>query len=309
MKWPGAGIQWEMDETAYHAVEAYSNSFGVTMHQQTPLDASESRLHPPDSTDAADEGTALHLRALQPHLFEDRICGPLLRDGERVKKQKIADKAAWKQYEAENAGKILIPLDAIQRVHAMGKALYSHPVSCTLLTHEKARKEVSIFWICETTGIKCKARIDLLTMWGEYPVAGDVKTIAGFQPATPFAPRSSGGLSIDYLKSTAGARGYDMQSWNYLDGLNTLSPAQRRFMFLFVSKPPKSRPGMSPKVRVVEANAIMLYEGEQKTLKQRRIYAKAMESGEWPSWPVEIDLLGLKPWDQTSEDEEESDDE
>lgn len=293
---PPDGLHPNVPEEDYFAWDAYSNSLGKILRTQTPQDARESMLLGSPSTPAMAFGSAMHIAIGEPKTFKERVVGPLMRDDVRVKRQSNADKALWIAYEKESAGKIILDEGEIAQIEAIAKAVRTHPVAGPLSTGA-GLNEVSIVWTCQETGVRCKGRLDRLTMWGEYAVVVDWKSTEPFSPGTPFKPQASGGLSLEELKKVASRFGYSAGAWHYLDGANSVAAAPRRFLFVFVAKVPKNRPGIAPKVRVVEANAEMLEIGRHQTMKARALYQKCVESGEWPGWEPTVELLGATSWD------------
>ena len=76
----------------------------------------------------------------------------------------------------------------------------------------------------------------------------------------------------------------------YLDGLATLAPRRRRFLWLAVEKRPPHC------VRVLEPEEPDLEEGRRQYRRALDAYADSMRTGEWPGYPVGIDPINLPRW-------------
>ncbi len=65
-----------------------------------------------------------------------------------------------------------------------------------MLNGGKGMNEVSIVWVDEQTGLKCKARLDRLTVYRGYPFVLDLKTSKDASPS-PFSTTGELGGSLD----------------------------------------------------------------------------------------------------------------
>ena len=117
------------------------------------------------STRSKDIGRAVHCAVLEPDLFNKQFVGPVPGNA-NSKEHKEA------KVELRKAGAHVFTASEWQSVLAMAKNLKAHKQLSELL--EGADTEVSIVWTDETTGLPCKARIDILSVG--LGILGDIKT-------------------------------------------------------------------------------------------------------------------------------------
>lgn len=200
IKFPGVGARRGISMEDYLRVDAISAStleagiFGTPKHVKSKKDGDSEFKQ----TDGTRVGTAVHMLVCEPH-----------RSGEVFEKTKGA---LWKKTEEENPGKTIVPAGSIDKIRAMAKSIRNHPVVRAWIDGPGSRpggieREVSLFWIDERTGLRCKARMDL---WYPGVFFADIKTTAMI---------GYGAFSRDAEK-----RGYHRKLWFYTQGAKTLDP-------------------------------------------------------------------------------------
>lgn len=164
------------------------------------------------SSDATDKGSAVHSLVLggQPVVsYTERRAGQ-----------------AWKTFEAENRGAIILKTDAYQEAQEMAAAVRNHPAADGLLHGDK---EVGIVW--ERAGRSCSSRLDVWDRPRRRIV--DLKTCRSADPK--------------WFDRTAIRMGYHAQlawyleaaSWQTLkEGRTTLGAPTEAFIIAVESKPP-----------------------------------------------------------------------
>lgn len=168
---------------------------------------------PPPSTEDQQFGTAAHAMFLE----DRRVFVPIPRDALNADGHKKG--AAWKQFSAENEGKILLKPEQQETLEAMIAELRRHKMAANLLQCDGHRETV-IHWTDERTGIDCKCRIDVARK--QLDIIGDYKTTAD---ASRF-----GKQLYD--------NGYHRQDPFYREAVKSIRGAEPQFLFVVQQKSP-----------------------------------------------------------------------
>jgi hypothetical protein len=114
-----------------------------------------------DASDAQDCGEYTHACILEPHRLETEYAVMPSFTGHPNSGGYKAEKAAWIE-----AHKDKIHIDAEQKATAekMIAAVDAHPLAFQIMRSKTAKKEISIVWVDDVTGLLCKGRIDLLDL-------------------------------------------------------------------------------------------------------------------------------------------------
>jgi len=191
------GIYFGMVDDAYHAIHRYSTS-GIQATLVSPATFWAGSWLNPDRVDrpraARIIGRAYHAARLEPELFAANYVRQLdksempdgtlftgddmteaLRELGYPVSGSVAEQAGrldeagytgtvWHlelaRWEATRAGRIGLPAVTFDEIAEDGRRLRASPAIAELLTGGAA--EVSVFWTCQATGIKMKARLDYL---------------------------------------------------------------------------------------------------------------------------------------------------
>lgn len=229
--------------------------------------------HPPTPTDDMTFGSAVH------KLF--------LGAGNEVV---VVDADSWRTNVAKEAKATALaegnhPILAAEsrKAKQMVAALHRHPAAARLVDTERGTAEQTLFWICQQTGVPCRAMLD----WIPAPTRG-YRLVAVDLKTCPSAAKEKVSRTIWDL-------GYFIQGWWYLDGLRSLGIGERpALVFIFQERTPPYL------VCPYELNALAEEAGGFYSLKARRIYAECIETGRWPSYSDDIESVGLPPWGQTT---------
>lgn len=127
------------------------------------------REYPSERTDAMDFGTATHAMLLE----DRRVFVPIPRDALNADGHRKG--SAWKQFAAENEGKILLTPDQQTTLECMVAELRRHKMAAKLLGC-RGEREHTIHWTDEATGLDMKCRIDIVLEG--MAIIGDYKTSA-----------------------------------------------------------------------------------------------------------------------------------
>jgi hypothetical protein len=220
--------------------------------------------HPPESTAVFDFGHAAHRKVLG--------AGPeiVVIEAENWRTNAAKDKAET----ARAAGKTPLLAAENDQVLAMAEAIRAHPIASALFSPGYGRPEQSLFW---QEGIWRRARLDWLPLPGPgRMIIADYKTTACADPS------AIARHVVNY--------GYHQQAAWYLDGVRLLIADDPAFVFVFQDKAPPYL------VTVCELDALALEAGRARNRQAIERYRDCAESGIWPGYSQDIELISLPPW-------------
>jgi hypothetical protein len=148
----------------------------------------------------------------------------------------------------------------------MAEAVLAHPIARALFERD-GHAEVSIF--DEYLGVKRRGRLDYLPNEGGFAV--DLKTTMD---------ASKNGFARSMVKF-----GYHIQRGHYLDILERVTGRELDMRFVAVEK---QAPYL---VNVHSLNEEFASMGVTEAMQAVDVYRACMESGEWPGYPLEINVL------------------
>jgi hypothetical protein len=234
----------------------------------TPAKAQHKRTHPRDSSAFA-FGRAAHAHIVDPKSWADAFAvEPVFENSARTKLGK--DERA--EFAASIEGRQPVSHADYVKISAMYRAVCDHGAHASLT----GAPEVSVVWDDPASGIRCKARPDVLT--GTF--ASDYKT-------TRLDTVDAGKWSREMTTYR-----YHFQAAMYLEGLLAADGVARSFRFVPQSKIPPypvahyDHPYSDP---WLEAGRTMY----RKALEIHRI---CTATGSWPGHPNEPQALGCPPW-------------
>lgn len=206
------GIHDGLSFVEYHNDSAVGSSTLKTIITKSPAHA---KVKSTIDKEIANFGSAVHCAILEPEKFEKTILrGPDNRRGN-----------AWKDLaaDAEINGAILLTSGDFDDVQFARDAVLANK-TCKELLAKKLVAERSLFWTDRETGLRCKARPDLVTT--DHLIV-DVKTTQSAHPDS---------FRRDVLKYH-----YHMQEAHYVDGSYATYDdgfASQGFVFLCIEKTP-----------------------------------------------------------------------
>lgn len=258
-----------LDRGAYSAIPAVTQSL-LKQFKRSPAHARESMLHPKEPSEALNFGNAIHCAILEPDRFvEDYVVAP------KIERRSAAGKAAWIEFEDQNRGKEIISQDDYSMCQRMMESCYANDVAAALLSGN-GRNEVTLLWTDRDTDVRCKALLDRVTSFLGWTCVIDIKS-------TRDASQRGFARQVAQLE-------YHLQAAFYLEGLNALSPADRRFLFVAIEKE-------SPYcVTVFELEDESLKQGAAAFRQHLKTYAQCVTNGVWPGYPIGIVPLQIPTW-------------
>lgn len=170
---------------------------------------------------------------------------------------------------AYSRGEIPLLAAEFDTVQAMAAALRRHPRAAEVLTPGGAAEQ-SLFWTDRETGVPCRARLDYLT-----------HRIVDYKTTTNVSP--------GHISKAVDSWGYHCQADFYLSGaieLDLVAP-DAEFLFVFQAK---TAPYL---VTVVELDDVALKIGHERNQVAREIFRECSETGVWPSYSDEIEVISL----------------
>ena len=194
-------ILLNMPAEVYHRRELGVVSAGVLRRitEQTPAHY----LAWADGVDETDTpamafGRAYHDRVLLPDLFAQRYVGEpvgaparptdAMRNAKSPSQSSIERVAFWNEWDAMNAGKIVLQAEHFALIEAMHAALMRDTEIAALFG--EGDSEVTLRWIDEATGLHCKARAD---RWNRR-----VRKMADLKTTDDASPREFGRSVVKY---------------------------------------------------------------------------------------------------------------
>ena len=173
-------------------------------HMDTsPLKFRDEQIDPSPPSATMTLGSAIHCAVLEPHKFEAEYA---MFDGRR-------GTGAFAEWQDKHPGAIALKpdeweqcMDAAEAVQRLGQGRDARRLM------SRARFEASLFWTDPATGIRCKARPDILRMTRETDGRLGVYDLADVKTTTTVDARKFGRLSADMLyhgKMAFAARGVE----------------------------------------------------------------------------------------------------
>jgi PDDEXK-like domain of unknown function (DUF3799) len=263
---------YDIPEDAYHADPVPGGSLSASGAKKLlacPARYDYDRRHPPQPTAAMEFGTAVHKLVLGK--------GP---DLVVVEAGNWRTKAAQdKARDARAAGKVpLLAADA-ERAAGVAGAVLSHPVAGRLFgPADGGAPERSLFWADEATGVMRRARLDWLpgAAHGRM-IVPDLKTSHSADPAA--IPRA------------VASYGYHIQAAWYLEGVRALGLSADAAFLLVFAETAEPCP-----VTVVQLDTEAMAAGAALGQHACERWRDCTETGEWPGYTTDIELISLPPW-------------
>lgn len=279
------GIYPDVPHEVYHRRELGVASAGVLrmLDQQTPAHyrAWVSGTDHGD-TPAMAFGRAYHDRVLLPDLFAKLYVGEpvdaparptdAMRNAKNPSPSSVERVAFWAEWDAENAGKVILPADSFALIEAMHSALMRNPDAAELFADGDS--EITLRWDDERTGLPCKARADRWNRRRRFMV--DLKT------ADDASERAFGRSVVNY--------GYDITHAHYGEGAKALGEPIHQYLLVVQEKKP---PYLSAVYQLDPAAESRGYEIRDRGMETM---ADCLKTNTWPGYPRGVQPLALPGW-------------
>ena len=261
---------YDLTAEQYHADPVKGGSLSSTgarklLPPNCPARYRYERDHPPTPTDDMTFGSAVHKLVLG----EGAAIRVVEADSWRTKEAKLAMKAA------HETGLIPMLTHQLEAAQIVADAVRADRYAGKLLSSGVAER--TLVWRDEETGVWCRAMLD----WIKGRIVVDVKTCPSASP--------------DKLPRHIADLGYHIQAAHYLEGMRVLGLAEKpALLFVFVEKDPPHL------VNTVQLNPLALEIGAHYARLARLTYRDCMESGRWPGYSTDIELIELPGWTQNT---------
>ena len=265
-------VSWEV----YSAWDARRYS-ELRHFKRSCLHARYLALHPDEPTQAMDLGSAIHVAVLEPESFERRYV-KAIDPGDR---RTPANKAKWEAFLAENAGRGILKADEWENVQRIRESVWRQPWAQELLSGPGAN-EVSALWTDTAWKLPCKARIDRLS-------------------TRVIDLKSAKDAGREAFMRSIGNFDYYVQASFYLDGLDTLAPSPREWIWIAVETQPPFAPALYTPTNE------MLDEGRKRYKAALGQWVECTRNGYWPGYAESPQLIDLPPWMKSKAPEGEND--
>lgn len=236
---------------------------------------------PEASSEARELGTALHCAILEPLVFRERYAvapdfGDLRAvEGRTTKEEGKANKERRNQWIAEHEGAQVLTAEDSERITNMSASVRGHRAA---LAAVQGATEQVVTWTDPTTGLACKARLDVIS-----------DGVTDLKSAMDVSPRAFGQAAARYL--------YHGQLAFYHDGLihsGRLTPRRLPLFVAVQNRAPWDVAVYNMQSEHVEAGRLLY----QRLL--RRL-ADCAAADWWPGVAPEIMPLQLPQWALTAE--------
>lgn len=273
---PEPGIHRDMPDEEYFKIAAVSQSFLKLVQKWAGCDRNKPRT-PAHAmaylnglidfeSDSLKFGAAYHTLLFEPMEWESRyVTFPKERRGTKK----------WASMEAEADGREIVFTCDHERMMCMRSRLLQHPKAGRVVRMQ-GQTETAIVWHQpvtmaegETILIPCKAKLDHFVE----SVIVDIKSA-----------RNAG---QEVFGRAAATYGYHIQAWFYLAGLEAMTGAMRRFLFIAQeSAPPFEAACYTPEPEEINAGSVA-------GMAALRTVARCVREGVWPGYDERILSLGM----------------
>jgi len=279
------GIYPDVPAEVYHQRELGVVSAGVLrkLAEQTPAHyrfwVSEGDE---GDTPATVFGRAYHDRVLLPELFARRYVGEpsdapqrptdAMRNAKKPSRSSIERVAFWNDWDAKNAGKIVMPAKDFALIETMRAALMRDPEIAELF--DEGESEVTMCWDDEATGLRCKARAD---RWLRRK-----RKMADLKSTEDASERGFGRSVVKY--------GYDITHAHYSEGARACGEPIEQYLIVAQEKKP---PYLAAVYQLDAAGESRGYEIRQRGMETM---AACLANNDWPGYPRGVQPLSLPDW-------------
>lgn len=274
------GIYLDVPEQDYHrrALDIANNSGLKIIDTRTPahyrqwvLDGNKPKTTEELFKEAKHfrKGRIVHSAILEPDKFNDNYVempdfGPMQSSTNR----KIRDE--WLASLPERTA--VVTADEKALALRIRESILRHKTARLII--EGGKPEVTLYWVCQRTGIKCKARAD---WWNEeLGFAMDLKTTDDASP-------------IEFGRSVANFR-YHVQHCHYADGFRALDNPIRNYLIMPVEKEEPHPVG------VYHIDAGAEERGFQILHRSMDKLAQCLATDTWPAYSEDIAVLTMPGW-------------
>ncbi|MFM0638041.1 PD-(D/E)XK nuclease-like domain-containing protein [Paraburkholderia metrosideri] len=266
----GCGLVEGLSIERYHALDPVSKSQLDTLDLSPAIFYARHRASnrpAPVSKAGQLEGQLAHCAVLEPHEFEARyVVGPTVNRNTKV----------WKEFVEAHPDRVAIQGDQYEAAVRQAASVRALPEVREAL--ERGRAEVSAFWTDPDTGVECRCRPDFV-----HPVNDSAVVLLDLKTFSSAAP--------DEFRRQAARKRYHIQDAFYTDGYAAASDLDvLAFIFIAVeTEYPYAASAMM-------LDGVSRDQGRADYKRNLTTYKRCEESGDWPGYSKEIQLITLPNW-------------
>ena len=213
----------------------------------------------PEPTEAMILGSAVDCLTLTPDLWGSTMAERPDADGRTREGKAIL--AAF-----DPGGRTVIRRKAVEQAQAIAAAVLSHPSAGRMVA--MGEQQVSLIWTDPATGVRCKARLDMV--------------LRGRCLADLKVPQNGAAASSERWGQYVKTNGLDYQAAMYHDGWLALTGEDLPWLWFCA---PSAPPYIAEMVATYEARPSWLDLGRKKYRRALRLYAWCLEMDQWPGYP------------------------
>lgn len=281
---PRGQILFDVPAAEYHRRELGVVSAGVLrrLHEQKPAHY-RAWIDEKDEGDTPAKvfGKAYHDRVLLPELFAATYVAPPkdpprdlrhLRHAKKPGADTLASIAWWDGWQTEHEGKAVLTPYEFELIESMHAALVRDQDVAELF--REGESEVTLRWIDEASGLRCKARAD---RWNRRR-----RRMADLKTTDDAGERGFGRSVVRY--------GYDITHAHYCEGARACGEPLEKYLIVAQEKKPPYLAAVYELDAAAEARG---YEIRQRGID---LMATCLASDTWPGYPPGIQPLALPGW-------------
>lgn len=273
----------DLEAERYHRHPAVSKH-GLDDFRKAPALYRWNRENPRPATPALQFGSLYHTVILEPELI-GQLYAVVPKDAPKrptriqseAKKPSLETLEAihwWDEFDARNDGKTIVEAADIMRCQQMRQAMMKNLACRNALEEHRLYTEASLFWQDPATGVKCRARPDIIRADG---LIIDPKTCAD--------------ASEDAFQRAAWNYGYYRQAAMYLDGWEIIG-GEKPKAFIFLAQESEA-PFLC---RAYVASPQLIEYGRVQLREDLERFAKCEATGIWPGLGDKPAELNLPSW-------------
>jgi len=265
-----SGIVADLPDHVYHARPELSST-EARLLLDSPAKYRWGKDNPPfiEPSTKFDIGTAVHAKVLGRGAQTVVLDFPDYRTKEA--------RAAREDARADGLTPILAA--EYESINAMSESVLAHPAARQLFG-QPADAEVSVFAEDPFTGIQVRARFDFLPT--DFRLGEPSRIAVDLKTTRDASPRGFARSIADYQ--------YDVQRTWYLDALRWTTGEIAELVFVAVEKTPPYLVG------VYQLPSVWTQMGDAKAARARQVYRECSESGIWPGYASDVQLLSPPNW-------------
>jgi hypothetical protein len=188
-------------------------------------------------------------------------------------------KSLVEKFNAENSDKEIIEFDSYTNMLMLQKMLLLKPETNWLFDYKLQQRELTLVWTDSATGLKCKARIDMLlcrtaSFDNGFYICDVKKTLS----SNPFK-----------FTNSIEAYGYHIQAAHYLAGAEALGIIESDCDFIHITFEEEA-PHL---IGCFKMDKATIEAGRQELRKGMEIYKKCLDENTWPGYPDGIKDIGF----------------